>query len=176
MKVLIIGSGGREHALAYKISQSKLVDKIFCAPGNGGIKELCECVDIKADDINGLYKFASKEKIDLTVAGPEVPLSKGIVDLFCEHNLKIFGPCKDASQLESSKVFAKEILKKANVPTASFKVFEAGQINDALSFVEPKGKSSFKPVVIKADGLASGKGVIVAESCNKAYIARKGIW
>jgi phosphoribosylamine--glycine ligase len=112
MKILVIGSGGREHALVWKIAQSKLSGKIFCAPGNGGISGLAECVDIKADDIPGLLGFAWKEKIDLTVVGPEVPLTMGIVDEFANHNLRVFGPSKAAARLEGSKVFSKELMRK----------------------------------------------------------------
>lgn len=121
MKVLVIGSGGREHALVWKIAQSPLVEKIYCAPGNGGIEDIAECLDIAADDINALLNFAIRGKIDITVVGPEAPLAAGIVDLFENKGLKIFGPSKLASRLESSKVFAKNIMKKYNIPTAGLK-------------------------------------------------------
>jgi len=121
MKILVIGSGGREHALVWKIAQSKLVDKIFCAPGNGGISKLAECIEIKAKDIPALLDFAKKEKIDLSVVGPEAPLSEGIVDEFMNYKLRIFGPQKKAARLEASKVFAKELMAKYNVPTADLK-------------------------------------------------------
>ncbi len=123
MRILVIGSGGREHALVWKIAQSKSTDKIFCAPGNGGILRHAECVDIRADDIPQLLDFAKREKIDLTVVGPEGPLALGIVDEFRDYKLKIFGPDKKAAQLEASKVFAKELMAKYNVPTADFEIF-----------------------------------------------------
>lgn len=162
MKVLVVGSGGREHALIWKIAQSKLVDKIFCAPGNGGIDQLAECINIKSEDVNGLLEFARKEKIDLTVVGPEVPLTLGIVDEFCNANLKIFGPMKKAAQLEASKVFSKELMKKYNVPTADFKIFD--NANAANKYIEEIGA----PCVVKADGLAAGKGVVVAKTVDEA--------
>jgi len=157
MKVLIVGSGGREHALVYKIAQSKLVGKIFCAPGNGGIAALAECIDIQADDILGLVEFARKEKIDFTVVGPEVALSLGIVDEFSKYSLKIFGPNKKAAQLEASKVFSKNLMAKYNVPTAAFEVFDNPE--EAKKYIEKIGA----PCVIKADGLAAGKGVVVVK-------------
>lgn len=162
MKVLVVGSGGREHALVWKIAQSKKVDKIFCAPGNGGIKEIAELIDIKADDVDGLLRFAKGNKIDLTVAGPEIPLVDGIVDEFTKNGLKIFGPTKELAMLEGSKVFAKETLKKFNVPTADFKVFT--DASNAKEYLKKKGA----PIVVKADGLAAGKGVIVAETIEEA--------
>ncbi|MCK9572493.1 MAG: phosphoribosylamine--glycine ligase, partial [Candidatus Omnitrophica bacterium] len=124
MRILVIGSGAREHALVWKIAQSKLTEKIFCAPGNGGISQQAECINIKSEDIFGLLEFARREKIDLTVVGPEVPLAMGIVDEFQKAGLKIFGPNKSAARLEASKVFSKELMAKYNVPTADFKVFD----------------------------------------------------
>jgi len=162
MRILVIGSGGREHALVYKIAQSKLVDKIFCAPGNGGIMQQAECLDIKAEDLEALLDFARKEKIDLTVVGPEVPLSCGIVDEFNKYKLKIFGPQKSAAQLEASKVFAKELMRKYNVPTADFRIFD--DADEAKKHIEKKGT----PCVVKADGLAQGKGVVVAKTPDQA--------
>jgi len=171
MRVLVVGSGGREHALVWSIAQSKLVDKIFCAPGNGGISKLAECIDIKTEDIPRLIEFVQKEKIDLTVVGPEAPLAKGLVDEFTNYKLKIFGAVKLAAQLESSKVFAKELMAKYNVPTASFKIFSAeggsaygGDIAEANKYIEKIGA----PCVVKADGLAQGKGVIVAKTVDEA--------
>jgi len=158
MKVLVIGSGGREHAIVWKLSQSKKVQKIFCAPGNGGIKEIAELVDIKADDINGLLNFAKNNKIDLTMVGPEAPLVKGIVDIFNENGLKAFGPFKEAAMLEGSKVFSKNVMKRFKLPTADFKVFD--NPGDAKKYLEGKGI----PIVIKADGLAAGKGVIIPKT------------
>ena len=165
MKILIIGSGGREHALAWKIRQSEHVTAIYCAPGNAGICEIAECVDIKADDIVGLLQFAKKNKIDLTIVGPEVSLVLGIVNEFEKEGLKIFGPTKEAAQLEGSKVFAKEFMERHNIPTADFKVFD--NVTEAENFVRAKRF----PVVIKADGLASGKGVIIAKNFEEAKTA-----
>lgn len=162
MRILVVGSGGREHALVWKIAQSKLVDKIFCAPGNGGIAHLAECIDIKTDDIFGLVEFARKEKIDLTVAGPEKALALGIVDEFTKAGLKIFGPNKKAANLEASKVFSKELMAKYRVPTASFKIFD--DADEANKYIEKIGA----PCVIKADGLAAGKGVVVAKTVDEA--------
>lgn len=162
MRILVIGSGGREHALAWKIAQSRLVDKIFCAPGNGGIGKIAECIDIKAEDVFGLLEFARKEKIDLTVVGPEVALSLGVVDEFKKAGLKIFGPNKRAAQLEASKVFSKELMAKYKIPTAAFKVFD--QPDKAKKYIEENNA----PCVIKADGLAAGKGVVVAKTVDEA--------
>ncbi|MEW6171214.1 MAG: phosphoribosylamine--glycine ligase, partial [Candidatus Omnitrophota bacterium] len=167
MRILVVGSGGREHALVWKISQSKLVDKIFCAPGNGGIAKLAECIDIKQDNVYGLVDFAKKEKIDLTIVGPEAPLALGIVDEFKNYDLKIFGPNKKASQLEASKVFAKEFMAKYNIPTANFRVFS--DADEAKKYIERIGA----PCVVKADGLAAGKGVIVAKTIDEAKEAVK---
>ena len=169
MKVLVIGSGGREHTIVWKIAQSKKVDKIYCAPGNGGIKELAELVNIKADDVDGLLNFAKENKIDLTVVGPEVSLVKGIVDIFQQEGLKIFGPTKELSMLEGSKVFAKEAMTKFGLPTADFKVFDDPK--DAKKYLNEKGA----PIVIKADGLAAGKGVIVAKTVEEAETAIEDI-
>lgn len=165
MRVLVIGSGGREHALVWKIAQSKLADKIFCASGNGGITKLAECLDIKAEDIAGLLDFVQKEKIDLTVVGPEAPLALGIADEFSRYKLKIFGPIKRAAQIEASKVFAKELMAKYNVPTADFKIFDSAP--EAKMYIEKIGA----PCVVKADGLAQGKGVIVAKTQDEAQSA-----
>ncbi len=162
MRILVIGSGGREHALVWKIAQSELVDKVFCAPGNGGIAHLAECIDIKADDVFGLLEFSRKEKIDLTVVGPEVALSLGIADEFIKAGLKIFGPSKKAANLEASKVFSKELMAKYKVPTADFKVFDDPEA--AKEYIEKIGA----PCVVKADGLAAGKGVVVAKTVKEA--------
>ncbi len=162
MRVLVVGSGGREHALAWKIAQSKKVEKLFCAPGNGGIKELAEIVNIKADDIDALLNFAKENKIDLTVAGPEAPLVKGIVDRFTEEGLRIFGPTKELAMLEGSKVFAKETMRRFGAPTADFKVFI--DTAKAREYLRKKGA----PIVVKADGLAAGKGVVVAKTIEEA--------
>ena len=165
MKILIIGSGGREHVLAWKINQSPLVKKIYCAPGNGGTAEIAECVDINATDIDALVEFAKKEKIDLTVVGPEAPLVEGIVDIFEESKLKVFGPSKMAAQLEGSKVFSKVFMHKCNIPTAVFKTFDdIGVANEFLT------KAQF-PLVVKADGLAAGKGVIICKNLEEGQKA-----
>ena len=167
MKALIIGNGGREHALAWKIEQSSLVKKVFVAPGNGGtdLEERIENIDIDINDIDQLVLFAKKEKIDLTIIGPEVPLSKGIVDTFIENKLKVFGPKKIAAQLESSKDFAKSFMERHKIPTAKYKTFT--NIKDAHKYIKEEGA----PIVIKADGLAAGKGVVVAMTIQEALFA-----
>lgn len=162
MKVLVVGSGGREHALVWKISQSTRIKKIYCAPGNAGIQGLADCVDIAATDIEGLLRFAKDEKIDLTIVGPESSLAAGIVDLFEEEGLRIFGPRKNAAILEGSKVFAKEFMEKYAIPTASFKIFD--DLKKAKKYIDQIGA----PLVVKADGLAAGKGVIVAGTVKEA--------
>ena len=162
MKILVVGSGGREHALVWKLHQSHLVKKIYAAPGNAGISELAECVEIASEDLVRLADFAEKNSVDLTVVGPELPLTLGIVDEFQKRNLKIFGPTKMAAMIEGSKVFAKEFMKKYHVPTASFKVFD--RADEAIDFV----RSSDMPLVIKADGLAAGKGAVIAEDTKSA--------
>lgn len=162
MKVLVIGSGGREHALVWKIAQSPLVKKIYCAQGNAGIAEQAECVNLKADDVHGLVRFASENKIDLTVVGPELPLTLGIVDEFLKKGLKIFGPTKDGAKIEGSKVFAKELMRRYGIPTAEFKTFT--KRDEPVDYVLERGA----PVVIKTDGLAAGKGVVIAKSINEA--------
>ena len=162
MKVLVVGSGGREHAIIWKLLQSPKVSYVYCAPGNGGIRQMAECVDIKADDIEGLCQFAKKHKIDLTVVGPELPLSLGIVDAFEKEGLRIFGPRKNAAIIESSKAFAKDFMQKYGIPTAQYKIYE-----DATKAKEQIDSFGF-PVVIKADGLAAGKGVIIADTKEEA--------
>ncbi|MBP1752028.1 MAG: phosphoribosylamine--glycine ligase [Geobacteraceae bacterium] len=162
MKILVIGSGGREHALVWKIARSPLVRKVYCAPGNPGIGELAENVAIKVDDLLGLLDFAKKEAIALTVVGPEIPLSLGIVDLFEEHGLKIFGARKNAAIIEASKAFSKDLMKKYSVPTAAYEVFT--EIDPAVAFIDRLGT----PIVIKADGLAAGKGVVIAQTREEA--------
>jgi phosphoribosylamine--glycine ligase len=165
MKVLVIGSGGREHALVWKIAQSPLVEKVYCAPGNPGIGRIAENIDIKVDDLPGLLAFAKRENIGLTVVGPELPLSMGIVDLFEEYGLKIFGARKNAAIIEASKAFSKDLMKKYQVPTAAYEVFT--EIAPAVAFIDRLGT----PIVIKADGLAAGKGVIIAQDRNEAVAA-----
>ena len=173
MNVLVIGSGGREHALVWKISHSPRVRKIFCAPGSAAIGELAETVAIAPDEIDKLAEFAAKEKIDLTVVGPELPLTLGITDFFEARGLRIFGPNKAAAQLEGSKAFAKEILRANKIPTASFATFrDAASAKNYLSQQQ-------SPYVIKADGLAAGKGVLIcadrreAEAAVQAFLVRK---
>jgi len=165
LKVLIIGGGGREHALAWKLSQSPRVDRIFCAPGNAGISEVAECLDIKAEDIDKLLDFAKYKWIDLTVVGPEAPLTKGIVDAFIKEDIRIFGPEAHGSQLEGSKVFAKEFMRRYGIPTAEYKIFTS--YLHAEEYVRLKGT----PLVIKADGLAAGKGVFVINTVDEAIDA-----
>jgi phosphoribosylamine--glycine ligase len=162
MKILVIGSGGREHALVWKVAQSSRVTKLFCAPGNAGIADLAECVSIAATDIPSLAAFAAGEKIDLTVVGPEAPLSAGIVDIFQTCGLRIFGPNQRAAQLEGSKVFTKQMLIKYNIPTAPAAIFN--DADAARAYLRKVGA----PIVVKADGLAAGKGVIVASSVEDA--------
>lgn len=165
MKILVIGAGGREHAIAWKIKQSPIVKKIYAAPGNGGITQVAECVDIAADDIPGLLKFAKDKKMDLTIVGPEAPLVSGIVDEFEKAGLKIFGPSKAAAQLEASKAFAKEFMHRRSIPTAVFKIFE--NADEAKAFIQ----KAQLPLVVKADGLASGKGVFVCDTEEQAIAA-----
>lgn len=165
MKVLVIGGGGREHSLVWKIAQSPQVSKIFCAPGNPGISDLAECIDITADQTDLLYEFAVKEDIGLTVVGPEAPLVDGIVDVFSKHNLKVFGPNQKAAILEDSKVFSKLLLKKHGIPTADFKCFD--DHSQARHYVLSRGA----PIVVKADGLSKGKGVFVCKTNDEALQA-----
>ena len=162
MKVLVIGSGGREHSLVWKINQSPRVSKIFCAPGNGGIRSLAECIDIEATDILSFQKFVKEKRIDLTVVGPELPLTLGIVDEFEREKLRIFGASKKASKIEGSKSFAKDLMKKYGIPTAEYRTFTSR--DEAVAYI----KEISSPVVIKADGLAAGKGVIPAHNVQDA--------
>jgi phosphoribosylamine---glycine ligase len=162
MKILVIGSGGREHALVWKIQQSPRVRKIYCAPGNAGIRKLATCVDLGANDIQGLVDFAAQRKIDLTIVGPEEPLTHGIVDAFVRRDLRIFGPTAAAAELEGSKVFTKDFLNKYSIPTARYKVFSTS--GAAREYID----KTDVPCVIKADGLAAGKGVIVARTREEA--------
>ena len=169
MKILVIGSGGREHALVWKIGQSPKVEKIFCAPGSAAIGELAECVAIGPEEIGKLAGFAEKEEIALTVVGPELPLTLGITDLFESSGLRIFGPNKAAARLEGSKAFAKEILHQSNIPTASFGTFtDAASAKKYLAQQKP-------PYVIKADGLAGGKGVVICVDINEAIAVSDAI-
>ena len=165
MKILVVGSGGREHALVWKIAQSPRKPQIFCAPGNAGIEGLATCVPIKADDLAGLKAFAITEQIDLTVVGPEAPLALGIADEFRKARLKIFGPTKAAARLESSKSFSKDIMAANHIPTATARSFE--QMDQALAYLDEQPV----PIVVKADGLAQGKGVVVATTREEAQQA-----
>ncbi len=169
MKVLVIGSGGREHALCWKIAQSPLVDKVYCAPGNGGMHREATCVEIPAHDIPALLAFAGEQAIDLTVVGPEAPLVDGIVDAFEGQGLSIFGPSQAAARLEGSKAFAKELMRELSIPTAAFEVFS--DYTAARAYVE----ASAGELVIKADGLAAGKGVIVTSTKAQALGALDSI-
>ncbi len=169
MKILVIGGGGREHALCWKFAQSPLVEKVYCAPGNAGIAQDAECVPIGVNDFEALADFAEKEDITFTIVGPEDPLARGIVDYFEKKGLKIFGPTAKAAQIEGSKVFAKELMAKYNIPTAPFEVFDDPE--KAMAYVEKKGA----PIVVKADGLAAGKGVIVCHSLEEAREAIRKI-
>lgn len=162
MKILIIGGGGREHAIAWKLSNEDSVKTIYCAPGNSGIAEIAQCIDINDSNIEELLKFAKDNKVDLTIVGPEVPLVKGIVDEFEKEGLKIFGPNKECSQLEGSKAFSKDFMIRHNIPTAKYK--EYTNIDEAIAEINSFGY----PLVIKADGLAAGKGVVIPENREEA--------
>lgn len=162
MKVMVIGSGGREHAICWKLAQDRRIEKIYALPGNAGISSLAECVPIKSENIDEIVNFAKEKKVDWTIVGPEMPLSMGIVDRFLEEGLSIWGPTKNLAMLEASKAFAKKIMEKAKIPTADFKIFDDFEF--AKSFVEKE----HYPLVIKADGLAAGKGVFIVNSQNEA--------
>jgi len=169
MKVLVVGGGGREHTIVWKLAQSSKIDKLYCAPGNAGISELAECVNIGATEIEKLVEFAKSENIDLTVVGMDDPLVMGIVDAFENENLRVFGPRKNAAIIEGSKSFAKDLMKKYNIPTAKYEVFD--NYETALNYL----KSQNMPIVIKADGLALGKGVLICDTLNQAQDALKEI-
>ena len=166
MKILIVGSGGREHAIAWKVSQSDRVDKIYCAPGNAGIGQIAECVDIGAMEFDKLAEFAKNNAIDLTIIGMDDPLVGGIVDVFEAQGLKVFGPRKNAAILEGSKAFSKDLMKKYNIPTAAYETFNSPE--EAKAYLE----TSKYPIVLKADGLALGKGVLI---CNTKEEAMDGV-
>ena len=167
MKFLVIGNGGREHAIAWKLLQSKQVERVVCVPGNGGTASMsgCQNLPLKVDDFEGIYQFAKEDKIDLVVVGPEVPLAKGITDYLQARDLMVFGPTKMGAQIESSKAWAKALMQEAGIPTAKSVVFT--EANPAKSYV----KAQDLPIVIKADGLAAGKGVVVAETLGQAESA-----
>ena len=166
MKILIVGSGGREHAIAWKVAQSPKVDKIYCAPGNAGISEYAECVDIGAMEFDKLVAFAKEKQIDLTVVGMDDPLVGGIVDAFEAEGLRVFGPRKNAAILEGSKAFSKDLMKKYDIPTAAYENFD--NADEALAYLE----TAKFPIVLKADGLALGKGVLI---CNTLEEAKAGV-
>ena len=167
MKVLIIGSGGREHAIAWKVAKSPKVDKIYCAPGNAGIAEFAECVPIGAMEFDKLAAFAKENAVDLTVVGMDDPLVGGVVDVFEKEGLRVFGPRKNAAILEGSKAFSKDLMKKYNIPTAAYENFE--DADEALAYLREKAEF---PIVLKADGLALGKGVLI---CNTLEEAEEGV-
>lgn len=166
MKVLIIGGGGREHAIAYKVAESKQVDKIYCAPGNAGIANLAECVNIGVMEFDKLADFASEQGIDFTIVGPDDPLVGGVVDVFEARGLRVFGPRKNAAIIEGSKAFSKDLMKKYNIPSATYETFDSADA--AIEYL----KSSKFPIVLKADGLALGKGVLI---CNTYEEAKAGV-
>lgn len=166
MKVLIVGSGGREHAIAWSVAKSKRVEKIYCAPGNAGIAEIAECVAIGAMELERLADFAEEKAIDLTIIGMDDPLVAGVVDIFEARGLKVFGPRKNAAILEGSKAFSKDLMKKYNIPTAAYETFTSAE--EAIVYLE----QSAYPIVLKADGLALGKGVLI---CNTKEEAKEGV-
>ena len=170
MKILVVGSGGREHVLVWKLCQSPLVEKVYCAPGNAGTAQDAENLNIPADDVMRLAKFAKDNQIDLTVVGPEAPLVAGIVDEFRRQNLNVFGPTASAARLEGSKVFTKKLLRRANIPTANFAVFS--RMPEAMQYLEDCEELS---LVVKADGLAAGKGVFVCANRAEARAAVKSV-
>ena len=167
MKVLVVGGGGREHALAWKLAAERGIERVLCAPGNAGIARVAQTVDIAAGDPESLLALAVRERIDLTVVGPELPLDRGIVDLFSANGMRILGPSRAAAQLECSKIFAKTFMTRHGIPTARFRV--CANANDAHALVV-SSELGF-PIVIKADGLASGKGVVVAPDPGTAHQA-----
>lgn len=167
MRILVVGSGGREHAILWALSQSSQAPELFVAPGNAGMSELAQRVDIDGADVEGLVAFARDESIDLTIVGPEKPLVAGIVDRFEEEGLQVVGPTAYAAQLEGSKDFAKKFMVRHNIPTAAHKTFTADQYEEAQAYLQEVGA----PVVVKADGLAAGKGVLVCETLEDAQNA-----
>ena len=166
MKVLVIGGGGREHAICWKLSKSPKVDELYCAPGNAGIAEVAKCVDIGVMDFEKMADFAKKEAFDLVVVGPDDPLAGGIVDVLEEKGLRVFGPRKNAAILEGSKAFSKDLMKKYGIPTAAYETFDTQEA--ALNYLE----TAPVPIVLKADGLALGKGVLI---CNTREEAKEGV-
>ena len=169
MKILIVGSGGREHAIAWKLAQSPLTEKLYCAPGNAGIAEYAQCVNIGAMEFDKLVAFAKEKEIDLTVIGMDDPLVGGIVDAFEAEGLRVFGPRKNAAILEGSKAFSKELMKKYHIPTAAYETFDDPK--KALAYLE----TAKMPIVLKADGLALGKGVLICQNLEEAKAGVKEI-
>jgi len=167
MKVLIVGRGGREHALCWKVKQSPLVSKVFAAPGNAGMEDCATLVPIPECDHKALVQFAQMEGVDLTIVGPEAPLQDGLADRFQEAGLKVFGPSRAAAEIEGSKAFAKGLMEKCGIPTAEYAVFT--DYDKARAYLQEKGA----PIVIKADGLAAGKGVVVAQTLAEAEEAMR---
>ncbi len=167
MRILVVGGGGREHSLCWAISASPLCTKLYCAPGNAGIAQVAECIDVAAEDIAGQVALAQREKIDFVVVGPEVPLAMGLADRFTEAGIKVFGPSQKAAQLESSKGFTKELCKRHNIPTGAYERFT--DADKAAAYIKAQGA----PIVVKADGLAAGKGVVVAETVEQAIEAAR---
>lgn len=167
MRILVVGGGGREHSLCWAISASPLCTKLYCAPGNAGIAQVAECIDVAAEDIAGQVALAQREMIDFVVVGPEVPLAMGLADRLAEAGLKVFGPSQKAAQLESSKGFTKELCKRHNIPTGAYERFT--DADKAVAYIKAQGA----PIVVKADGLAAGKGVVVAETVEQAIEAAR---
>jgi len=167
MRILVVGGGGREHSLCWAISASPLCTKLYCAPGNAGIAQVAECIDVAAEDIAGQVALAKREKIDFVVVGPEVPLAMGLADRIAEAGIKVFGPSQKAAQLESSKGFTKELCKRHNIPTGAYERFT--DADKAAAYIKAQGA----PIVVKADGLAAGKGVVVAETVEQAIEAAR---
>jgi len=165
MKILVLGSGAREHAMCWSLANSPLISKLICAPGNPGIKDEAECINIDINNNNEVIALALKEKVDLVIPGPEIPLVNGIIDELNKVNIKAFGPSKEASKLEGSKKFTKNICELANIPNAKYKIFSNEK--DAINYI----KNNKMPIVIKADGLAAGKGVVIAQNQNEAISA-----
>lgn len=167
MRILVVGGGGREHSLCWAISASPLCTKLYCAPGNAGIAQVAECIDVAAEDIPGQVALARRQKIDFVVVGPEVPLAMGLADRLTEAGIKVFGPSQEAAQLESSKGFTKELCRRHNIPTGAYERFT--DLDKAIAYIKGQGA----PIVVKADGLAAGKGVVVAETVEQAVDAAR---
>lgn len=169
MKVLVVGGGGREHTIVWKLAQSPKITKLYCAPGNGGISGIAECVPIKATDLDGIVTFSKENKVDMVVVAPDDPLAAGLVDKLMEAGIRAFGPVKAAAIIEGSKAFSKDLMKKYNIPTAGYMVFD--NCSEALQYLD----TSSAPIVVKADGLALGKGVIIAQTIQEAKDAVNGM-